>query len=138
MADSVTRVDHYTLKVRDRVGEGARVLGALKQGRVNLLGFWGYPIGPGQSNLEVVPNSGAALKRAAKKAKLKLSDKRTAFLVQGRDRVGAVQQVMGKLAAAGINVHAIQAVCGGAGRYGSLVYVAPENVRGAAKALGAK
>jgi len=138
MADTITRVDHYTLKLRDRAGEGAKVLGALKSGRVDLIALWGYPVGPGQARLELIPKSGAALQRAARKGKLKISAKETAFLVQGKDRPGAVQQAMSKLAAAGINVHAVQAVCGGAGRYGALIYLAKDDVRKAAKTLGAK
>jgi hypothetical protein len=42
---------------------------------------------------------------------------------------------MSKLGAAGINCHAIQAVCAGGGRYGCLVQVADDDFKKAKKAL---
>jgi hypothetical protein len=48
-----------------------------------------------------------------------------------------VAEIMGRLAAAKINVTAIDAVCAGAGRYGAILWVKPPDVARAAKALGA-
>jgi hypothetical protein len=45
--------------------------------------------------------------------------------------------VMEKLAAAKINVVSSQAVCAGAGSFGAMLWVAPRDVKRAAKALGA-
>ena len=137
MADVVTKVEHYSIDIEDKVGEGFRVLETVRDGGVNLIGFWGYPMEPGRARLEMVPESGAALKKAIKKAALTCSDKQTAFHITGRDRPGAVAAVLAKLAAAGINVHAVQAACAGPSRFGALIYVKPEDVRNAAKALGA-
>jgi hypothetical protein len=44
---------------------------------------------------------------------------------------------MSKLADAGINITAIDAVAAGGGRYGAILWVKPAEVRKAAKALGA-
>ncbi len=67
---------------------------------------------------------------------MKLSDKKTAFLVEGDDRIGAAAGVLDKLAAAKINVTALDAVRGGGGRYGAIIWVKPGDVDKAAKALG--
>jgi hypothetical protein len=135
MADAVSKVEYYTIPVEHRPGAAVRVLKALAAEGVNLLGFWGYPMGPDSGNLEIAPEDPAAFRKAIKKAKLTAGEKRIGFLVQGRDKVGAVGTALAKVAAAGINVHAAQAVTSG-GKYGALIYVDPDDVKAAAKALG--
>jgi predicted amino acid-binding ACT domain protein len=67
-----------------------------------------------------------------------LSDVKKGFLVQGTDRVGAVHRHLKKLAEAGINVTAADAVAAGKGRYGMLLWVKPREYARAAKVLGAR
>jgi predicted amino acid-binding ACT domain protein len=57
-------------------------------------------------------------------------------LIQGEDRVGAIADVLGKLAAAKINVTAVDALCTGENRYGAILWVKPPDRRRAAKVLG--
>ncbi|TAK04592.1 MAG: hypothetical protein EPO39_11040 [Candidatus Manganitrophaceae bacterium] len=135
MADTIRKVDYFTLQAADRPGEGARLLAALREAGVNLLAFTGFPEGR-RAQIDFVPEGAAAFKAAAKKAGMKLSPKKSAFLIQGEDRVGAIAEVMEKLAAARINVTAIDALCAGGGRYGAILWVKPPDVRKAAKALG--
>jgi hypothetical protein len=47
MAEEIRVVEHYSASIPNKVGEGARVLGALRDAGVNLLAFWGYKHGPG-------------------------------------------------------------------------------------------
>jgi predicted amino acid-binding ACT domain protein len=63
--------------------------------------------------------------------------KKTGFIVQGDDRPGAIAELMQKLADAKINVTAIDGVSAGAGRYGAILWVKPQNVGKAAKVLQA-
>lgn len=88
--------------------------------------------------MDFIPEDGAAFKKAAKKAGLKFSRKKTGFLIQGKDKVGAIADILSKLADAKINVTALNAVSTGKGRFGAILWVKPESVRRAAKALGAK
>lgn len=135
MAADIRKVDYYYVVVPDKPGEGARILSALANAGVNLLAFCGFPEAR-KAQLDFVPEDGAAFVKAAKAAGLKLSKKKTAFLIQEGDRPGAVADLMGKLAGAKVNVTAIQAACAGAGRYGALLWVKPADLRKAAKALG--
>ena len=136
MADEVCTVTFYSAEIANKVGEGARVLRALQDGGVNFTGFWGYPVGR-RARLDMVPADDAIFKKAAKKAGLALSPKMTGFFINGQDHPGAVADVLEKLAAAGISARAVQAVCAGAGRYGSFLQVEAADVRKAKKALGA-
>ena len=60
------------------------------------------------------------------------------FLIQGRDRVGAVKRQLAKLARRGVNVTAVDAVTAGRGRFGMILWVKPRDTAKAARALGAR
>ena len=136
MADEIRRVDYFYVQVPDRPGEGARALSTLKDAGVNLLAFTGFPEGR-RAQLDFVPADAVAFRQAARKAGWKLTGPKKAFLIQGEDRVGAVADVLGKLAEANVNVTATEALCAGAGRYGAIVWVQSRDVARAAKVLGA-
>lgn len=136
MPDTVQRIEYFYVTVPNKPGEGARVLGALQEGGINLLAFSGFPEGRG-SQLDFMPSDPAAFRQFARKAKWKLTGPKRALLVSGEDRVGAVAEMHRKLAEARVNVTAIDAVCAGAGRYGAILWVAPQDFSKAAKLLGA-
>ncbi|HAM55662.1 MAG TPA: hypothetical protein DCQ64_09740 [Candidatus Rokubacteria bacterium] len=134
MADTIQKVDYFYTMVPDKPGEAARMLAVLREAGVNLLVFSGFPEGR-RGQLDFVPADAGAFRQAAKKAGWKLTGPKRAFLLQGEDRVGAVAETLGKLAAAKINVTAIDAVCAGAGRYGAILWVPQRDVGRAAKVL---
>lgn len=136
MADTIQRVQYFYSELPNKPGEGARMLNALKEEGVNLLAFSGFPKGQ-RSQLDFVPTDLVAFKAAAKKAKLKVVGPKTGFLIQGDDRVGAVADILTKLAEAKINVTAADAVSAGVGRYGAILWVNPRDVKKAAEVLGA-
>ncbi|HEX7155866.1 MAG TPA: hypothetical protein VF229_01555 [Burkholderiaceae bacterium] len=136
MADSIRKVDYFYVTVSDTPGQGAKVLSALAAEGVNLLAFSGFPSNR-KGQLDLVPEDAAAFKLAAKKLKLKPSPRKTAFLVQGDDRVGAMNEILDKLAGAKINVTALDAVSSGGGRYAAIFWVKPPSVSKTAKLLGA-
>src|SRR3990172_5587791 len=135
MAETIRQVDYYYVETPNKPGEAARALAAVKDAGVNLLAFSGFPSGR-RSQLDFIPEDPAAFVQAARKAKLKLSPRKTGFLIQGQDRVGAICDVLAKLAASRINVTAIDAVCAGEGRYGAILWVKAPDRKRAAKALG--
>jgi hypothetical protein len=138
MPNTVCKVDCFTAQIPNKVGEGAKVLSALKEAGVNLIAFWGYPLGAKAKNsaIELIPENDKGFSKAAKKAGIQV-EKGAAFLVEGDDQPGAVAELMGALAAAGINVDAVKAMAG-AGKYRAGIFVGKDDVRKAAKVLGAK
>ncbi|MFQ5839928.1 MAG: hypothetical protein ACE5HK_04325 [Candidatus Methylomirabilales bacterium] len=135
MADTVRKVEYFYIEAADKPGEGARVLKIFQNAGVNLLAFTGFPRGR-RAQIDFVPEDSTAFKSAAKQAGLKISPQKTAFLVQGEDRIGAIAEVMARLAAAKINVTAIDAVGAGGSRFGAILWVKSPDVNKAAKALG--
>jgi hypothetical protein len=134
MADEIQRVQYFYTQVPDKPGEGAKVLGALKEAGINLLAFVAFPNGR-RAHLDFVPVDQAAFKEAAKKAKIKLVGPKTGFLIQGEDRPGAVAEIVSRLSDAKINLTALQGIAAGAGRYGAILWVKPRDVNKAAKVL---
>jgi hypothetical protein len=136
MPDDIRRIDYFYMSVPDKPGEGARILATLHEAGVNLVGVSAFPHGARRSQLDLIPEDSAALVKAARAAKLKLSAKKSGFLIQGEDRPGAVADLVRRLAEANINVTSAQIFCAGSGRYGGMLWVKALDRRKAAKALG--
>ncbi len=134
---SIRRIGYYSMKVPNRPGAGAKLLDTLKAARVNLLAFTGFPE-RGGAQVDFVPQNDGAFRRAARKAGLKLSARKTVFLLQGADRPGALTGVVDRLAKARINMVALDAVTAGAGRFGAIFWVKPKDVGRTTRLLGAR
>ena len=137
MADTVRRVDYFSVTVPDAPGEGDRILSTLRDRSVNLLAYLGFPLEGGRSQLDLVPEDADALRQAAEAAGLALGEAKRALLIEGDDRVGAVADTTAKLAEANINVRAAAATRAGSGRYGMILWVAPADYEQAADVPGA-
>ena len=135
MPDTIRQVDYFYLVVSNTTGAGAQALQALKDAGVNLLAFSGFPAGR-RAQLDFVPADAAAFKGVAKANRWKVVGPKRGFLIQGDDRVGAIADVVGKLAAGKISVTALDAVSID-GRYGALCWVAPRDFKKAARLLEA-
>jgi len=132
------KVGYVDLKVPRRAGEGARILGALRKAGVSLLAFTGFPDTGGKAQIDLVSDDIGAVRRVAKQEGWSLGPTKKGFLVQGRDQVGAVHRDLLRLAAAGINVTAADAVAAGRGRYGMILWVKPNDYTRAARVLRAR
>ncbi len=132
----VRRIEYYYTEVPDRPGAGAKVLNALKAARVNLIAYTGFPTTRGRAQLDFVPSNRRAFIAAARKAGIRLVGPKTAFIIQGDNRVGAVADIVSKLGQSRLNVVAMNAIAAGKRRYGAILWVKPRNVGKAAELLG--
>jgi hypothetical protein len=139
MAHTACKVECFTAVIPNKAGEGAKVLTALKEAGVNLMAFWGYPLGKKARTaaIELIPETAAGFGKIARKAGLAV-EKGTALLVEGDDEPGAVAALLGALAGAGINVDAVKAIQAGQGKYRAGIFVDKADLRKAAKILGVK
>lgn len=138
MADRVQKALYCHVKVPNRAGQGAVILGALAEAGVDLLAYSGFPAGGGRAQLDFVAAKLGAVKRTLHRIGLNPSATKRCFVIQGADRVGAVHRHIARLADAGISVTAADAVSAGQGRYGMLLWVKPGVYARAARALKAK
>lgn len=136
MALRIRRVDYFYTTVRDQPGEGFRLLSRLAEGDVNLLAFNAVPIGPGHTQLVLFPEKADKLLKIAEGMGLALQGPNGALLVQGDDQLGALAQIHARLFEAGINVYSSSGVTDGAGTFGYVFYLRPEDLEAGAKALG--
>jgi hypothetical protein len=137
MKDQVSRVEYFALSVDDKPGVGAELGKKLAKEGVNLLAQLAFPSGGGKSQVDLVPENPETLAKAARKLGIALGQPKTAFLIQGTDRAGALAEVLDRLGNAGINVRATSVVCAGGNRYGGVIWVEAARVEDASRALGA-
>jgi predicted amino acid-binding ACT domain protein len=135
MKDHAIRIDYFPVTVDDRPGEGAKISAELKRRGINLLALHGFPTDKGKAQIDLVPEDSSALTSVARELGWTLGQKKTAFLIQGDDRVGAVAEIHDRLAQGGISLVAESAVSAGSGRYGCILWVDPKDVEKTATAL---
>lgn len=135
---SVRRVSYCYVTVSNRAGQGAKVLGEVRDAKVNLLGYSGFPTKGGKAQLDLVAESMGAIRRLARKNGWRMSKVKKGFLVQGTDRLGAVHRHYQRLADANISVTAASAAGAGQGRYGMLLWVKGSDYGRAARVLRAR
>jgi len=104
---------------------------------VNLLGLLAFPTGPGKVQVDLVPENPESFTKAARKLGLTIGEPKTAFLIQGADRAGAMGEVLDRLGNAKINVRSTLGVCAGGNRFGGLIWVNASDIESATRALGA-
>jgi hypothetical protein len=136
MSDAVRKVYYFSLSVPDKPGETFKVLAALVSAGVNLLACTGFPRGR-RAQIDVVPDDTRKFSAAAKKAGFAFMPKKAGFLIQGEDRPGALADNLKLLADKKINVVAVDGLTAGHGRWGAILWVAPEDVNRAGRVLRA-
>ena len=138
MADRVRKVNYCYTTVPSRAGQGAKILAALREAGVNLLAFTAFPDRRGKAQLDIVAADMGGVRRVARREGWRLSKTKKGFLIQGTDDVGAGHRHVQKLAAAKINVTAVDAVAAGRKRYGMILWVKPKDYARASRTLGAR
>ena len=81
--DTIRRADYFSLEVPNKVGEGARLLGALRDAGINLTAFTAFPSGR-RAQIDFIPDDSAAFKAAARKLGIKVGPRKTVFICSGR------------------------------------------------------
>ncbi len=135
MANRIRRVEYFHATVVDEPGEAYKVLSALAGLGVNLVAFTAVPVGPDSTQITLFPEDPGKMRSEAQKAGMALDGPHRALLVQGDDELGVLATVHEKLYRAQVNVYASSAIADGAGKFGHLIYVRPEDYERAAKAL---
>ena len=137
MPDSIRKVEYFSIHVPNTPAKAFGVLSTLVSSGINLLACSGVPRGR-RAQIDVVPDNARRFKTVVKKAGLSFTPEKGGFMIQGRDRPGALTAHLKKLGDKGINVTGIDAMSAGEGRWGAIIWVGPGDIARAARALGAK
>jgi hypothetical protein len=136
VADVVRKVEYFSIVVPNTAGKAFGVLSALVSSGVDLLACVGTQRGR-RAQIDVVPADAKRFKAAVKKAGLTFTPEKSGFMIQGKDRSGALTDHLKKLGDSQINVTGIEGLSAGEGRWAAIIWVGAEDVRKAAKVLGA-
>ena len=137
MADTVRKVEYFSIVVSNKPGQAFGVLSALVSSGINLLACRGTERAR-RARIEVVPDDTRKFRNVVKKAGLRFTAQKTGFLIQGDDRPGALAEHLRTLADREVNVAGIDSVSTGEGRWGAIIWVENEAVRKAERALKAR
>ena len=137
MADTVRKVEYFSIHVPNKPAQAFGVLSTLVSAGINLLACSGVPRGR-RAQIDVVPDDTRQFRRVVKKAGLEFSPEKSGFMIQGDDRPGALAEHLRALAEDSVNVTGIDALSAGEGRWGAIIWVEDGALRKAEKVLNAK
>ncbi len=135
MAEEITKFDYHYVVIDNDGSRTAEIVSALSQAGINLLAFSEFPVSASKSQLDLIAENADSLEHAVRDLGLQLSARKSGFLVRGGDRPSAAAIALVRLAGAHIAVTSVQSISAGAGRFGALIWVKPEDVARAAQAL---
>ncbi len=115
----------FAINLPDRPGELARLASMLREADVGLVGLWGYGPGQDKARFYCVPERAEQFRNFVRSAGFDVTEG-TTFYLTGDDRPGALVEWLDKIAAAGINLQAIEAV-GIHGEFGCFVWADPDD-----------
>ena len=137
MADAIRKVEYFSIEVPNTPARAFGVLSTLVSAGINLLACTGTPRGR-RAQIDVVPDDSRKFKTAVRKAGLTFKPEKSGFMIQGRDRPGALTEHLKKLGDKAINVTGIDALSAGEGRWAAIIWVDEPAVGRAARVLGVK
>ena len=127
------RVTVLKANLKHRPGALLKVMSTLKARNLGLTGLWGFSTSGGKAELYLAAKNPAKTKAALRKMRM-FGSEMAVFSVKGRDRTGALNSALGKLARKGVNIRAVHAIAVG-GKFGSYIWVDARSVNKAARAL---
>ena len=136
MPDAVRKVEYFSISVPNRPAKAFGVLSTLVSSGVDLLACVGVPRGT-RAQIDVVPADTRKFRNAVRKAGLTFTPEKSGFLIQGRDRPGALAAHLQTLGENEVNVTGIDSLSAGEGRWGAIIWVEDDAVRRASRLLGA-
>ncbi|MCB0360991.1 MAG: hypothetical protein KDD44_15185 [Bdellovibrionales bacterium] len=131
----IQRVSYYFLSADDKPGAISRLTSLLREAKVDLLGLWGFGVGHGKAQLFAVPKDKDLFRSALTSAKWDAVEG-TCFRITSDDHVGALADVLDRVAAAGINLQAVDAI-GSSGEVGCFVWPQEIDIPKLGEILGA-
>ncbi|MEE8424338.1 MAG: hypothetical protein V3S11_00840 [Elusimicrobiota bacterium] len=134
MATTVTKIQTLTVNLETKPGALAQVYTAFAESGINVISSWAFEMGPGKAQgIFHVADVGKAVDVLTKLG----MDPRTgtACRAEGDDTIGVYNELLRKIAAAGVNLDASDAY-GIGGKFAAVFFAEESQQAGLCKALG--
>ena len=109
MTTKCKKVEVLTTAIDAELGSLARIYSAFNEAGVNVTASWAYEMGPGQANFHCYTTDNTKAKDVLTKMG-KSPKAEFACWAEGDDKVGTYAELLQKIAKAGINLHATDAL----------------------------
>ena len=116
------RIQTLDVKLPAETGALARVYGAFQEAGVNVVASWGYEMGPGQAQAHFYVTDMGKTKETLTKAGFKPTTS-DAVWFETDDKIGAYAEILAKIAKAGVNIGATDALAVG-NRFATVIFPA--------------
>lgn len=100
---------YFSLSVEDRPGQLAEFTELLRKENADLAALWGFGIGEGKAQIITVSKDPDRFRSVIAKLGVEVTEG-TCFRIMEEDRVGALAEVLDRVAEKGINLHALNAI----------------------------
>jgi prephenate dehydratase len=131
---TVRRVKSFVVDAENKPGVLAQYLKGLRDNGVKLKGLWGFATMGGNAKIHCIPEDEAKFRQACQKMGREPRE-RISFSVTGEDRVGALCELLEKVAAANISFNALDAISSGT-MFGAYIWGDRTNSEALGKTLG--
>ncbi len=134
MTTTIKKVETLTIHLATEAGALAKVYRAFKEAGVNIIGSWGFEMGPGHAEAIFYAEDTAKAKDVLTKLDKNPTTGNACF-VTGTDKIGTYSELLEKIAAAGVNLNATDAI-GVGGNFATLFFAGEKDFPNLCKALG--
>jgi len=134
MATHAKKIETLRVPLETKPGALAKVYGAFKEAKVNIIASWGYQMGPDQGQAHFYAADTAKAKDVLQKMGLKPVTENACF-AEGDDQVGVYADLLQKISKAGVNIEATDAI-GVHGKFATVLFADQKNIPALCKALG--
>lgn len=131
----IKRVKYFFTLVQDRPGEVAQMANDITDAGVDLAALWGFGLGEGKAQIFFVPKDSINFKELMDKTGWQVKEG-TCFRLTTEDKVGVLVELLDKIAKAGINLQAMDAI-GVSGQVGCYLWCPEKEVEKLGQLLNA-
>ena len=122
MSNKWIAMTNFAFVLPNRPGELARLTADLRRAGINLVGLWGYAEGEDEPRVSCVPESPEQFRRFCAQHDIECDEGAALYMI-GDDTPGALHETLRQVAAAKINLEAIECVSSG-NRFGCFLWAA--------------
>lgn len=130
----IQRERYFSIHSDNRPGELARITSILMESNVTCSGIWGFTTGGNKAEVIVVPQNASLFKETARSNGWDCTEG-VCFHLEGKDKTGALVDILDRIASDGINMRAMDAIAV-EGRFGCYIWVNENDLEHLAQVLG--